>query len=74
MIDSSLIDSSLIDGSLARPDACASDNRFGMASAARPKAHSQFPPDQFTLDAEDDDRTCQNLSSRRALSFVMRAN
>ena len=59
---------------VARADACASDNRIGIASAARRKSHSQFPPDQFTLDAEDDDRTCQNLSSRRALSFVMRAN
>jgi hypothetical protein len=31
-------------------------------------------PDQFALDGDDDDRTCQNLSRRRALSFVIRAN
>jgi hypothetical protein len=31
-------------------------------------------PDQFALDGDDDDRTCQNLSRRRALSFVIQAN
>jgi hypothetical protein len=55
----------------------------GDQEAIRPTRNSRYNinkmlnrnmPDQFTLDGEDDDRTCQNLSRRPALSFVIRAN
>jgi hypothetical protein len=33
-----------------------------------------YTPGQLALDGEDDDRTCQNLSKRRAFSVVILAN
>ncbi len=43
--------------------------RHGIPHNARPQT-----PDQFGRDGEDTDRTCQNLSKRRAFSAVILAN